>query len=318
MESLPCQPNFFEDSGATLKSWHPRLGQTLLRLLLPVVIIAIGAPCFAQEKPYFVTYTHEMEEPGNLEIAMSNVTGKPQSADRFWGTAMELEYGATAWWTTELYLDGVSIPHDSTIFTGYRWENRFYLLSRQHWINPVIYVEFEDINGADKSLREVVGHDGDGDFAGSNAETRQEKKRELELKIILGSNFKGWNVSENFIAEKNLGGGAWEFGYAIAASRPLKLLAGSRKCMFCLDKFAAGVEMYGGLGDRHTFGLHNTSHYFGPVVNWKSPGGMTLSFGPQFGLNDFSVPRLYRFGVSYEINQIFRSMSFFRSQREGQ
>lgn len=76
--------------------------------------------------------------------------------------------------------------------------------------------------------------------------------------------------------------------------------------MFCPDKFAAGLEMYGGLGDRHTLGLHNTSHYFGPAVNWRSPGGMTLSFSPQFGLNDFSVPRLYRFGVSYEINQVFR------------
>jgi hypothetical protein len=294
-----------QSAGANL--WRSRwCCLSLLRRLLLVVTIAIAPFCSAQEKPYFVTYTHEMEEPGNLEIEISSVTGKPQSSNRFWGAAMELEYGATGWWTTELYLDGVSIPRDSTIFTGYRWENRFYLLSRQHWINPVIYVEFEDINGADKSLREVVGHDGDGDFAGRNAETRQEKKREVELKIILGSKFKGWNVSENMIAEKNLGGGAWEFGYAIAASRPLKLLASARKCMFCPDKFAAGLEMYGGLGDRHTLGLHNTSHYFGPAVNWRSPGGMTLSFSPQFGLNDFSVPRLYRFGVSYEINQVFR------------
>lgn len=284
-----------------------------------LLMLAISpALASAQEKPYFVTYTHEMEEPGNLEIEMSNVTGKPNSAGRFWGAAVEVEYGATGWWTTELYLDGVSIPHDSTIFTGFRWENRFYLLPRQHWINPVIYVEFEDINGADKSLLEVVGHDGDADFAGSNAETRQEKKRELELKLILGSNFKGWNVSENIIAEKNLAAAPWEFGYAIAVSRPLRLLASAKRCTFCAEKFAAGVEMYGGLGDRYTLGLHNTSHYFGPTINWKSPWSTTLSFSPQFGLNDFSVPRLYRFGVAYEIDQVFGRLGFLHGHREGQ
>jgi hypothetical protein len=259
-----------------------------------------------------------MEEPGNLEIAISNVTGKPQAGNRFWGSAMEFEYGATGWWTTELYLDGVSIPHDSTIFTGYRWENRFYVLPRQHWINPVIYVEFENINGADKSLREVVGHDGDSDFVDANSTTRTEKKRELEFKLILGSNFRGWNISENIIAEKNLAGTPWEFGYAIAASRPLKLLASARKCSFCAEKFAAGIEMYGGLGDRYTFGLHNTSHYFGPTINWKSPASITLSFGPQFGLNDFSIPRLYRFGISYEVDQLFGRVSFLHPHREKQ
>jgi hypothetical protein len=67
--------------------------------------------------------------------------------------------------------------------------------------------------------------------------------------------------------------------------------------------------MYGGLGDRYSFGLHLTSQYAGPAVNWSAPGNITLSFSPQFGLNDYSIPRLYRFGISYEIEQflwIFR------------
>ena len=33
---------------------------------------------------------------------------------------------------------------------------------------------------------------------------RGDVEREMELKLILGSNFDGWNLSENFIAEKNL------------------------------------------------------------------------------------------------------------------
>jgi hypothetical protein len=258
----------------------------------------------AQERPYFVTYSHEMEEPGNLDIEFFNAVGKPPGGNRFIGSNIEFEYGATAWWTTEFYLDGQVTVHDSTIFTGYRWENRFRPLLREHWINPVIYIEFENTS-ADKALREVVGHDGKDDFIEPNADARQDKERELELKLILGSNYKGWNISENIIAEKNLSNEPWEFGYAVGASRPLSLAARAHNCTFCGEKFQAGVEMYGGLGDRYSFGLNQTSHYLGPLINWTAPNGITLSFSPQFGLNDFSIPRLYRFGVSYEIDQLF-------------
>jgi len=257
----------------------------------------------AQEWPYFVTYSHDMEEPGNLEINLGNVTGKPQMGNRFIGSALEFEYGVKTWWTTEFYLDGQMTQHDSTIFTGYRWENRFRPLLREHWINPVIYIEFENISG-DKSLREIVGHDGTDDLIDPNGEARQEKEREIETKLILGSNFKGWNISENIIAEKNLSNEPWEFGYAWGISRPLGLKAKAHNCTFCAEKFRAGLEMYGGLGDRYSFGTRFTSHYIGPTVNWETPNGVALSFSPQFGLNDFSVPRLYRFGISYEIEDI--------------
>jgi len=267
-----------------------------------LMTVAASACCCAQERPYFVTYSHEMEEPGNLEIEMYNAVGKPPAGNRFIGTTTEFEYGAKAWWTTEFYLDGQTTWHDSTIFTGYRWENRFRPLLREHPINPVLYVEFENIS-ADKALREVVGHDGRADFLDTNANARADKQRELELRLILGSNARGWNLSENFIVEKNLGGGAWEFGYALAASRPLRLAASAHKCTFCPEKFQAGAEMYGGLGDGHSFGTRLTSHYLGPTINWSAPNGMTLSFSPQFGLNDYSIPRIYRVGISYEIEQ---------------
>jgi hypothetical protein len=275
-----------------------------LALTLCVFIAFFTGASLAQERPYFVTYSHEMEEPGNLEIEFFNVVGKPPAGNRFLGSNLEIEYGVTAWWTSEFYLDGQMTQHDSTIFTGYRWENRFRPLLREHWINPVIYIEFENVS-ADRALREVVGHDGRDDFLESNAIARREKERELELKLILGSNYRGWNFSENILAVKNLSNEPWEFGYAVAASRPLKLAASAHACTFCGEKFQAGIEMYGGLGDRYSFGTHLTSHYLGPLINWEAPNGMTLSFSPQFGLNDYSLPRLYRFGVSYEIDQFF-------------
>jgi hypothetical protein len=253
-----------------------------------------------------------MEEPGNLDIEFFNAVGKPPGGHRFIGSNIEFEYGTTAWWTTELYRDGHMTQHDSTIFTGYRWENRFRLLLREHWINPIIYIEFENTS-ADKALREVVGHDGMNDFLESNADTRQDKERELELKLILGSNYRGWNIGENIIAEKNLSHVPWEFGYALGVSRPLSLSASAYNCTFCGERFQAGVEMYGGLGDRYSVGTNQTSHYLGPLINGTAPNGMPFSFSPQFGLNDSSFPRLYRFGVSSEIDQAFGR--FHRSGR---
>jgi hypothetical protein len=156
------------------------------------------SPIWAGEAPNFITYTHQMEEPGNLEIDTKGVVGKPDGGGRFLGSSMEFEYGATAWWTTEFYLDGQVTAADSTLFTGFRWENRLRMLPREHWINPVLYVEFENINGADKSLLEVVGHDGNDDLIGPNDEARREKKREIETKLILGSYFKGLGTHKDF------------------------------------------------------------------------------------------------------------------------
>ena len=262
----------------------------------------LGRPVAAQEHPYFVTYDHYLEEPGALEISANSTFGTQRDAHRYLSYWTEFEYGVTAWWTTEFYLDAQSTLHDSTIFTGYRWENRFRPLKREHWINPVLYIEFEHINGADKTLREVEGHDIEADSAGSNANARSEHKRELELKLILSSSFKGWNISENFLFVKNLTNEPWEFGYAWGISRPLALKASPKRCSFCPENFAAGVEMFGGLGDRYRFGLQETSHYLAPVLAWNHPSGFTFRASPAFGLNDNSHRFLLRWGISREFS----------------
>jgi hypothetical protein len=267
--------------------------------------LMVGSTTSAQEPPYFVTYSHDLEEPGNLEMAMKNGLGKPVNGNRFFSTTVELEYGATAWWTTELYLSGESQANDSTIFTGYRWENRFRPLLREHWINPVLYVEYEHVNHADRSLLEVVGHDSVADLALSNAQGRLEKEKSFEMKLILSSRFRGWNVAENFIAEKDISDEPWEFGYALGVSRPLALAASSRACVFCGENFALGAELYGGLGTSDGFGWRATSQYLGPTVAFNIPKGPTVTFSPNFGLNDNSLGVLYRFKVSYEVQQLF-------------
>jgi hypothetical protein len=252
-----------------------------------------------------VTYSQDLEEPGNLEIESFNVVGNPKGGNAFMGSDAELEYGVKTWWTTEFYLDGQATSNQSTIFTGFRWENRVRPWVGEHWINPVLYAELEDTS-ADKTLREVVGHDGNDDMLIPNGIGRLDKEREIELKLILGSNVRGWNISENFITEKNFqNGDPWEFGYAIGVSRPLKLAASASECTFCAEKFQAGAELYGGLGDTQGFGTSFTSQYFGPTINWTAPNGMTIGMSPQVGLNSYSIPFLFRFSISYEIEQVF-------------
>lgn len=255
----------------------------------------------AQESPYIVTYDHYLEEPGNLEIEYFSAFGTQRGGNDFHSYWVEFEYGATAWWTTELYLDGQTTFNDSSVFTGIRWENRIRPLKHEHFINPILYFEFENINGADKIVKEVEGHDVESDFLAANAEARKEHKHEVELKLILSSTFKGWNFSENITAVKNLTNEPWEFGYALGASRPLSLKASAKRCTFCRQNFVAGAEMYGGLGDRYHFGLRDTSHYLAPALAWNLPSGWTLRISPGFGLNDNSHRLLLRWGLSREI-----------------
>lgn len=281
-------------------------GFVRLTVLTFLVLLLFLVPCphsFAQESPYIVTYDHYLEEPGNLEVEYFSTFGTQRPANDFHAFWVEFEYGATAWWTTELYVDGQTTFHDGTLFTGVRWENRLRPLQQEHFINPVIYIEYEQKNGADKILKEVEGHDVESDYGDLNSALRQEHDHELEVKPLLSKTVKGWNFAANPLAGKNLSPShPWEFGYALGAARPLALKASPRRCNFCPENFVVGAEMYGGLGDTQDFGLHNTSHYLAPVAAWNLPSGWTLRISPGFGLNDKSHRLLLRWGVSREFS----------------
>jgi hypothetical protein len=278
-----------------------------LMILIGLLSLTVCGTSSAQEVPYFVAYSHHLEEPGSLEVETKTAMGRPQSeANRFFGESTEFEYGTTAWWTTELYVDVTGTMNENTVLGGFRLENRVRPLMQEHWINPVLYFEFEDINGADKSVLEVVGHDSAKDLVDTMDVLREDKQREAELKLILSSDAKGWNIAENAIFEKNLDNSPWEFGYALAASRPLRLRYSAVSCTFCAENMTVGAEMYGGLGDRYTPGLPNTSHYAGPVAGWQIPNGPRFSLEAGFGLNNYSLPHIFRVGVAYEFGQIFQ------------
>ncbi len=275
-----------------------------MRLSLAAAMFALVAwplAAAAQEPPYFVTYSHYLEEPGNLEIGLANTAGAPRADNRAYAAPwLEIEYGCTGWWTTEVYLEGVTAGQDGGGFAGWRFENRFRPLSGEHRVNPVLYVEYESINEASRIQKEVVGS-GPLDFA-PIADLRQERSRELEGKLILSSTFGGWNLAENVIVEKNLSRDeGLEFGYAIGVSRSLGSMAGEKACRFCRETFTVGAEVYGGLGSTLGASLADTRHFVAPVVGWHVTGRSTLKVSPAFGLTQASDRYLLRVAWAYEM-----------------
>jgi hypothetical protein len=266
------------------------------------MVVALGASsALAQERPYFVTYDHYLEEAGNLEVGFATTTGVPkQNQSAYTAPWLEVEYGVTGWWTTELYLEGVTTRHDGSGFAGWRFENRFRPLATEHRINPVIYVEYERVSEASRIQKEIVG---EGGLAFEPiAHLREESFHELEAKLILSSALHSWNLAENIIVEKNLSEDEGiEFGYSVGLSRPLGNLARGTDCHLCAENFVAGVEVYGALGTSKAFGVDDTRHYIAPVLAWRLSDRSSLKASVGFGLTKASDHALFRFGWSYEL-----------------
>src|SRR6476659_10901264 len=91
---------------------------SLFGLLVLLLSGCLVGPLAAQENPYFVTYDHYLEEPGNLEMEYFSTFGTQRDGNNFHSYWTEFEYGATAWWTTEFYLDAQTTFHDSTVYSG--------------------------------------------------------------------------------------------------------------------------------------------------------------------------------------------------------
>ena len=281
----------------------------MAKLLLSAMLLFSLKSLHAQESPYFVTYDHHLEEPGNLEIETSVTTDVPRAGQRFYAAPYaEFEYGVTTRWTSELYLESQSTWKDSTVFTGWRIENRFRMFKREHRINPVLYLEYENRNEASRIQKEIDG--GAPDVSSPNAQLQPTKVRELEGKLILSSDFHDWNLSENFIVAKNLSRNeGFELGYSLGFSHPLGTLASGSECRFCRENFSAGMEFYGGLGSTLNLGLADTAHYAAPVVAWLVSDNTTLRFSPGVGLTHESNPVLLRFGCNYELKGFSNKLS---------
>jgi hypothetical protein len=269
-------------------------------VLCALIVFGSTGVAIAQERPYFVTYDDQLEKRGDLEVELQTTSATVRDQGRrYIAPWTEIEYGVTSWWTTELYLEGASFVGDGSAFTGWRSENRFRPFKGDHALNPVLYVEYESVNEASRIQKEIVGR-GPLPFEPINA-LAEDHANELEGRLILSSWIGRWNVSENFILEKNFSESEGvEFGYSVGVSRPIAG-SGTDGCRFCLGALVAGVEAYGGLG---TTGDASgaTRQFIAPVLAWHVTSASSLKVSTGFGLTSTSDRVLLRFGYVIEVN----------------
>jgi hypothetical protein len=264
------------------------------------ILFPAGA-VLAQERPYFVTYDDSVETRGELELALLTATGTVKDENtRYVAPWLELGYGVTNWWTSELYLEGATFRGDGSAFTGWRLENRFRPFKGEHALNPVFYIEYEDINEASRIQKEIVGR-GPLPFE-PIGELAEEHARELEGRLILSSWIGRWNISENFVVEKNLSEDEGvEFGYAVGVSRPLRG-SGAEVCRFCPGAFIIALEAYGGLGTTESDASGATRQFVAPVLAWHVTGGSMLKASAAFGLTNSSDRLVLRIGYIFDLD----------------
>lgn len=249
----------------------------------------------------FIVYNHHTAERGEKEIKLYSDFSDGGEEGRYSAQLLELEYGVTDRWTTSLYFEGVNIDGEAYDFGGWRFENRVRLFDQQVLLNPVLYVEYEQLEPKHRYKRAVTGRtDGEEEEEGT--------EHELETKLILGQDISDrLDVAFNWINEVNLDSGKWEFGYATGINYVLfdaedeGAKGGSN--FGRLKEVKLGVESYGGLGDSEgglTLDGGKTEQYAGVNLKAELDNGVQLGVGGAFGLTDDSEDVIVRTMVGYE------------------
>ncbi len=250
-------------------------------------LVLCGGRAIGEDRPYFVTYDDHVEEAGGVEVSALSTSGFPRGdAGSYFAPWLEFEYGATSHLTTELYLEGVGM-HGQGAFTGWRIEGRYRLFEADHVINPVLYVEYEHLNEATRIEKEIVG-------AGALSSEplsalTATAAHEFEARVILSSQFREWNVSENLILERNISASEGvEFGYSGAVSRSFRA-------------WSVGLEAYGGLGSTLGTPSLETRHFVAPVVGWRTTKASMIKVSLATGVTGASDRFLLRVGYSVDV-----------------
>lgn len=274
-------------------------------------LVMFHASVFAGNGPFFVTYDHHPAEKGEFEIMLMNdFAVKSRVGKDYVAQMMEVEYGVTDRWTTEPMWEWQKTYGDSMLFTGWRWENRVRLFKRELPVNPMLYAEWENLNGATKFKMEVSG------FRDKEAErnkvARKEQERILETRLVLGKDFGPLTVAFNWINETDTQRKNAEtaFGYSFGVKYTFNS-SHSEKSMeehheeHKGTQWVVGAEMYGALGDTHTFGIYgdDQEHYFAPVIQVMTHiSGQMFHFhvSPAIGLTEGSDNLYLRTAIGVE------------------
>jgi hypothetical protein len=284
----------------------------------------IAGACLPTEKATagneanFVLYDHHTDEQGETEL---NVFGDFSNAlseePRYNAQLFEIERALTDRWEAALYLEGDKIDGEDYLFGGWRLESRYRLFDYGAFLNPVLYVEYENLDPDHKYLLDVTGRT-------DTPEGPEQTKHEIESKLIVGRDItRKLDVAFNWINETNLDTGRWEFGYALGFNYALVGEANQEAeeheheehrrgehatgSGWAIKEIKLGGELYGGLGDS-TFGLtldpNVTQQYAGLNLKTEWSNGLHLMVGGAAGLTKESERGLLRLMLGYEFESL--------------
>jgi hypothetical protein len=291
----------------------------LARRVFVLALIAGGylplSQAWAGNEANFVLYDHQTDEKGETEV---NVFGDFSNAvgdePRYAAQLFEIERALTDRWEAALYLEGDKIDGEDYQFGGLRLESRYRPFEYGAFLNPVLYVEYENLNPDHKYLLDVTGRT-------DTPEGPEKWEHEVETKLIVGRNItKKFDVAFNWINETNVDSGRWEFGYAVGFNYALVGEAdqeaeekehGKREARghewradgWAIKEVKLGGELYGGLGDS-TLGLtldpNVTQQYAGLNLKTEWTNGLHVMVGGAAGLTKESERGLLRLMIGYE------------------
>ncbi len=271
-------------------------------VLLAFFALAPGA-AWGGNAANFVLYNHHTADEGEKEIMLMNDFGQNFDGRRYAAQMVEFEYGVTDRWTTEFMTEGqATFGEGGYHLTGWRWENRYRLFEYGTPLNPVIYVEWEDLSPGTKYLMEVSGRE--------DAEEKKKarpRERILETRLVLGQDITDrLDVAFNWINESDLDTGVTDFGYAAGLNykltkRPNHVRHIEEEHGFH-PEIRLGIELFGALGDSNkgiTANSNLTAHYLGVNAMYHLTQRSMVKFGGAIGLTNVSQD-LVRFAFGYE------------------
>lgn len=282
-------------------------------MITTVGLLNCATNAWAGNDLYFVTYNHYIEK-GELEVMFMNDFTDPSKFKReddgqrsYFSQMIELEYGLTEQFATEFMLEGFEEPGTGqSRFTGFRWENRYRLFREEVPFNPMLYVEYEDLDPLTRFKMETSGWVRP-PYTQNGAEP--DRERILESRLVLSQDFGRLNVAFNWINETDLNqSGFTAFGYSLGVRYNLNQghYGERNEAGVASDTghhheaaheeshnrrlASLGLELYGGLGDLRSFALEPSrqEHYLQPTVMFHLSDRVMLHLGLAIGLSKAS------------------------------
>jgi len=255
------------------------------------IVVGTAFPLHAGNGPYFNTYSHHMEA-GEWELEAGTDAVKPPEGPWQYGQLLELEHGFSPHWASALYVLGSWEPGEAGRVDGYKAHVRFRPVAENRFFLPTFYLEYEQFHHEPVYRQAVTGILEEEEEEGFSTE------RETEARLIFSQDFPWGNGAVNLVAEKNLDGGRWEFGYTagLAFKGPARLIPGAA----ALDPdgdgdshVLFGLEAFGGLGEEGRLGVGGRrAHYLQPFVAVPLSARLAVKGAYAFGLTSGTEDRV--------------------------